>query len=378
MIAVKVIEDQHGGDRMSRPEPRPGIREMAAHMRGLSKVEGHERVIKLSSNENPFGPSPLGVAAALAELDTMHIYPEAGQTALREAIGQRFGLDPAKIFCGAGSDQILGMLVQAYTEPGDEVVFSANGFAKFKLYAMSVGAVPIAVPDHDFVADVDAILGSVNERTRLVAIANPDNPTSTCISGAELRRLHAELPDHVLLVIDAAYADYVGLSDYDPGSGLVEQAENVVMSRTFSKIFALAAMRIGWVHAPEHVINVLKRLKPSFPLTACAMAAAIAALDDTEHTARSRTHNDTWRARFSEALGKLHLQVYPSETNFVLVRFPSHAARGADAADKHLLAHGIIGRRFNAPAFADCLRITIGSAKDMTAATTALTDFLTD
>ena len=187
-----------------RPEPRPGIREMAAHMRGLSKVVGHERVIKLSSNENPFGPCPLAVAAALVELDTMHIYPEAGQTALREAIGQRFGLDPAKIFCGAGSDQILGMLVQAYTEPGDEVVFSANGFAKFKLYAMSVGAVPIAVPDHDFVADVDAILGSVNERTRLIAIANPDNPTSTCISGAELRRLHAGLPDHVLLVIDAA------------------------------------------------------------------------------------------------------------------------------------------------------------------------------
>ena len=345
-------------------------------MRGLSKVEGHERVIKLSSNENPFGPSPLAVAAALAELDTMHLYPEAGQTALRKAIGQRFALDPGCLFCGAGSDQILAMLVQAYTEPGDEVVFSVNGFAKFKLYAMSVGAVPVAVADRDFVADVDAILAAVTDRTRLVALANPDNPTSTCIDGGELRRLHNGLPDNVLLVIDAAYADYVGSANYEPGGGLVSHAENVVMSRTFSKIFALAAMRIGWVHAPAHVIDVLKRLEPSFPLTAMAMAAAIAALDDVEHTTRSQQHNDVWRARFRTNLRELGLHVYPSQTNFVMVRFSDEAGRGAEAADAHLLSRGIIARRFLAPAFEDCLRITIGMADDMTTTTDALTEFL--
>jgi histidinol-phosphate aminotransferase len=361
---------------MSRPEPRQGIRDMTAHMRGLSSVEGHERIIKLSSNENPFGPSPLAVAAALAELDTMHLYPEAGQTALRDALGQRFNLDPAGIFCGAGSDQVLAMLVQAYTQPGDEVLFSANGFAKFKLYAMSVGAVPVAVADRDFLADVDAILASVNDRTRLVALANPDNPTSTCLSGTELRRLHAALPDNVLLVIDAAYADYVRIADYEPGSGLVNQAENVVMSRTFSKIFALAAMRVGWVYAPAHIIDVLKRLEPSFPLTAAGMAAAIAALDDTEHTLRSQKHNDLWRARFSESLRDLRLHVYPSQTNFVMARFPDNAGRSAEAADAHLLSRGIIARRFLAPAFEACLRITIGTADEITATTNALNEFL--
>lgn len=359
---------------MARPEPRPGIRDMPAYMRGLSKVEGHDRVIKLSSNENPFGPSPLAVAAARGELDAMHRYPESGQTALREAIGRHFDLDPARILCGAGSDQLLNLLVQAYTQPGDEVVFSANGFAKFRLYAMAVGALPVAVPDRDFVADVDAILAAVTARTRIVALANPDNPTSTCLPGSELARLHAGLPDRVLLVVDAAYADYVRRDDYEPGSGLA--GDNVVMSRTFSKIFALAAMRIGWVHAPGHVIEVLARIEPSFPLTAPAMAAAIAALDDHRHRMWSRRHNDQWLPRVGARLEELGLTVYPSQTNFVTVRFPGRGERGAAAADAHLLSRGIIARRFVAPAFADCLRITIGMAEDMRATGDALAELL--
>ncbi len=359
---------------MTRPEPRPGIREMPTYMRALSKVEGRDRVIKLSSNENPLGPSPFAVAAALGELDSMHLYPESGQTALREAIGRHFELAPSRIFCGAGSDQVLNMLVQGYTEPGDEVVFPANGFARFRLYAMAVGALPVAVPDRDFVTDVDAILTAVNERTRIVALANPDNPASTCISGGQLKRLHAGLPERVLLVVDAAYADYVRLADYEPGSGLA--ADNVVMSRTFSKIFALAAMRIGWVYGPPHVIDVLTRLEPAFPLTAPAMAAAIAALDDHEHKTRSRRHNDEWLPRFSERLRGLGLKVYPSQANFVMVRFPERGERSAEAADAHLLSRGIIARRFVAPAFVDCLRITIGLADDMQAAGDALAELL--
>ena len=361
---------------MSGPKPRPGILEMPTYMRGLSAVEGHERVIKLSSNENPFGPSPLAVAAALGELDTMHLYAEAGQGDLQQAIGKHFACDPRQIFCGAGSDQVLSMLVQAYTEPDCEVVFSANGFGKFRLYAMANGAVPIAVPDRDFVVDIDAMLAAVNDKTRIVAIANPDNPTSTCIAGDELRRLHAGLPDHVLLMIDGAYAEYVRAEDYEAGLQLVETAENVVVSRTFSKIFALAAMRIGWVYAPAPVIEVLQRLEPSFPLTAPAMAAAVAALDDKDHRARSRQHNDTWLPRFSSRLRELGLQVYPSQTNFVLARFAGPSERGAEAADRFLLSRGIIARRFLPPAFQDCLRITIGSAADMTTTGDALEEFL--
>ena len=358
---------------MPRPEPRPGILEMPAFMRGLSRVEGRNEVIKLSSNENPFGPSPFAVAAATAALDTMHLYPETGHTALRDAIGRHFGLDPERIFCGAGSDQVLSLLVQAYAQSGTEVVFPANGFGKFRLYAMGVGARPVAAPERDFVADVDSILAAVNERTRIVVIANPDNPTSTCLGGSEIRRLHAGLPANVLLIIDAAYADYVRIRDYEPGSGL--DAENVVMSRTFSKIFALAAMRIGWVCAPRHVIDVLERLEPSFPLTAPAMAAAIAALDDREHSLRSRRHNDEWLPRFSQRLAGLGLKVYPSQANFVMVRFPERGARGAEAANRHLLSKGIIARRFPDPAFEDCLRITIGTAKEMEATTAALADW---
>ena len=363
---------------MSGPKPRPGILEMPTYMRGLSAVEGHDRVIKLSSNENPFGPSPLAVAAALGELDTMHLYAEAGQGDLQRAIAAHFDCDADKIFCGAGSDQVLSMLVQAYTEPECEVVFSTNGFAKFRLYAMANGAVPIAVADRDFVVDVDAMLAAVNDKTRIVAIANPDNPTSTCIAGSELRRLHAGLPDHVLLVIDAAYAEYARTDDYESGLRLVENADNVVMSRTFSKIFALASMRIGWVYAPAPVIKVLQRLEPSFPLTAPAMAAAVAALEDPNHRARSRQHNDVWLPRFSARLTGLGLKVYPSQTNFVLARFSDTAARSAEAADQFLLSRGIIARRFLPPAFEDCLRITIGSAADMTAAGDALEDFLQD
>ena len=361
---------------MPYPEPRSGILDMPTYMRGLAKIEGRDRVIKLSSNENPFGPSPLAVAAALGELDKMHLYPEAGQGALRSAIGGHFDCSPARIFCGAGSDQVLSMLVQAYAGPSDEIVFPAHGFAKFRLYAMANGAVPVAAAYRDFVADVDAILAAVSERTRIVAIANPDNPTSTCLSSGDLRRLHRDLPGKVLLLIDAAYADYVRLADYEPGFGMVDGADNVVMSRTFSKIFALAAMRIGWVYAPESIVEVLDRLEPSFPLTAPAIAAAIAALDDSAHTARSRAHNDEWLPRFSDRMRKLGLHVYPSQTNFVLIRFDDRDERSAEAVDAHLLSRGIIARRFLPPAFEDCLRITIGTEEELNTTADALEDFL--
>jgi len=364
--------------RMPRPQPRPGILAMPEYMRGLATVDGVERVVKLSSNENPFGPSPRAIAAAHDAIGAMHLYPEAGSGALRSAIGAYYGLDPARIFCGAGSDQILSLLALAYAGPGDEVVFNANGYGRFRLYAMAAGATPVAVPDRGFVADVGAFLGCVTARTRLVMLANPDNPLSTYLPFSEIRRLHADLADDVLFVLDGAYADYVTAPDYAPGEALVDAAANVVMARTFSKIFGLAAMRLGWVYAPRYVIEVLERLEPSFPITGPATAAGIAALGDRDHAARSREHNAEWRRRFGDRLALLGLTVFPSQTNFVLARFPQDhpRARTAAAANEFLLDRGIIARRFVAPAFADCLRITIGSAADMTAAGDALAEFL--
>lgn len=350
---------------------------MPAYMRGLASVAGVTTAAKLSSNENPLGSSPRARRAAADALDSMHLYPEAGSAALRAAIGAFFDLDPERVFCGAGSDQVLSLLTLAYSGSGDEVVFSANGYGRFQLYARAAGATPVPISDRDFHVAVDAMLSRVGARTKIVFLANPDNPTSLYLPAAEVRRLHAALPPHVLLVVDGAYADYVTAEPYDGGRALVDAADNVVMARTFSKVFGLAAMRLGWVYGPAHVIETLARVEPSFPLTAPALAAGVAALGDRDHVRRSVAHNTEWRRRFGDRLAQLGLAVYPSETNFILVRFPPDAPElSAEAANAYLLARGLLPRRFVAPVFADCLRISIGTAAELTAMGDALAEFL--
>ncbi len=361
---------------MTTPVPRPGILDISPYVGGESDAPGAARVIKLSSNESPLGPSPRAVEAIRRGAADSHRYPDGGATALREAIGRRFGLDPARIVCGCGSDELLTLLGRGFAGPGDEVLYSAHGFLMYAILARSVGATQVAVPERDLRADVDALLDRVGPRTRIVFLANPNNPTGSFLTREEVARLHAGLPENVLLVLDAAYAEYVARNDYSPGVELVEASGNVVMTRTFSKIFGLAALRVGWAYCPPAIADVLNRLRNPFNVTAPAQAAAVAALEDVAHLDAARTHNDVWLPWLAEKLAGLGLAVHPSIGNFLLVRLPAEEGRDAAAADAFLKSRGILVRRMEAYGLGDCLRITIGLEDEMQATASAFADFL--
>jgi histidinol-phosphate aminotransferase len=338
------------------PTPRPGILDIAAYVGGESKVEGASRVIKLSSNESALGPSARAVAAYKALAGELHRYPDGGSTELRMALGKRHGLDPERIVCGAGSDELIALLMRGYVGPSDEVVYSRHGFLMYPIAAKSVGANPIAAPERNLTADADALLAAVTPRTRVVFLANPNNPTGTYLPRDELERLHAGLPRSVLLVIDAAYSEFVVRNDYSAGDELVAAHDNVVMMRTFSKIYALAALRLGWAYCPPAIADVLNRIRGPFNVNAPALAAGVAALRDQAAFDAARTHNDVWRPWLAEQLTRIGLTVTPSVANFLLVHF-----KDADAANAHLVRHGIITRPMAAYGLPQCLRISIGT-----------------
>jgi histidinol-phosphate aminotransferase len=345
---------------MAKLRPRPGILEIEPYVGGRSAIEGTERAIKLSANESALGPSPKVVAALQAAAASSHRYPDGGAEALRAAIGERFQLDPARIVCGAGSDELIQLLMRAYAGPGDEVVYSAHGFLMYKLAALGVGAVPVAAPERALRADVDALLGCLNSRTRMVFLANPNNPTGSYLNAEALARLHAGLPGDVLLVIDAAYAEFARSNDYSAGIELADRADNVVVTRTFSKLFGLAALRLGWLYGPAAVVDVLHRLRGPFNVGAPAQVAGIAALEDLDHQERSRAHNERWLPWLAGALAEAGLTVHPSIANFVLVEFPPEGARSARAASASLERDGIIARAMAAYGLPHCLRISVG------------------
>lgn len=361
---------------MSPLVPRPGILEIKPYKGGKSRLEAAGRVIKLSSNEGALGPSPQAIAAYRAQAPNLHRYPDGACADLRAAIGARFGLDPARIVCGAGSDELLSLLARAYAGPGDEILRSAHGFAMYAITASGVGARPVAAPETDLTADVDALLDCVTPRTRVLFLANPNNPTGSYIDEAALRRLRAGLPDNLLLVIDAAYAEYVGRNDYTAGEGLVDDHDNVVMTRTFSKLYALGGLRVGWAYCPEPVADILNRLRQPFNVSAPAQAAAVAALADTAHAEATRAHNDVWLPWLAEKLTECGLHVYPSAANFLLVRYPGAAGRDAAAAEKFFNARGIIPRAVADYGLPDCLRITIGREDENRAVADAMADFM--
>ena len=361
---------------MASLRPRPGILEIEPYVGGKSELAGAVRVIKLSANESAIGPSEKAVAACQAVAAQIHRYPDGDATALRAAIGERFQLDPARILCGAGSDELIQLLLRAYAGPGDEVLYSAHGFLMYKLGALGVGAVPVAAPERALTTDVDALLGRLNSRTRMVFIANPNNPTGSYLSADELQRLHAGLPADVLLVIDAAYAEYVRRNDYTAGIELVDRAANVVMTRTFSKLFGLAALRLGWLYAPAHVIDVLQRLRGPFNVSTAAQVAGVAALEDLDHQERSRAHNDRWLPWLASALAGQGLKVHPSIANFVLVEFAPEGSKSAAAASAWLETKGIIARPMAAYGLPHCLRISIGLEAENRAVVGALREFV--
>lgn len=353
--------------------PRPSILSVEPYVGGESKVPGVNRIIKLSSNEGAFGPPPGAIQAIASMAQEAHRYPDGGATALREAIGARFGLDPARIVCGNGSDELLTMLILAYGGEGTEVIMSAHGFLMYDLAGRWAGCRVIKVPEKNLTADVDGLLAAVGPRTRLLFLANPNNPTGSILPQAEVERLRRELREDVLLVLDSAYAEYVTRRDYDPGQKLVDAGSNTVMTRTFSKIFGLGGMRLGWAYAPAAVVDVLNRVRGPFNVNAAAMAAGMAALAESGWIERNVAHNTEWRGKLTAALSAAGLKVWPSEGNFLLVDFGS--AGRAQAADAHLRARGIIVRAMGSYALPACLRVTIGTAEENQLVIEALTDF---
>ena len=358
------------------PQPQPGILDISPYVPGESELKGGLKPIKLSSNETPLGPSPKAIAAYKDLAGELDRYPDGGATALRTAIARHYGLDAGRIVCGCGSDELINLIAHAYAGPGDEVVYSAHGFLMYKIATLSSGAKPVPVPEKNLTADVDAILAAVTPRTKLVFLANPNNPTGTYIPHGEVRRLHSGLPSDALLVIDAAYSEYVRRNDYEAGLELVATTSNTVMTRTFSKIYGLAALRLGWAYCPAAVADVLNRVRGPFNVTAPAIAAGIAALADTAHTDKAVAHNDKWLPWVTAEVEKLGIKVTPSIGNFVLMHFPTAKGKDAVSADEHLKTRGIILRRVAAYGLPDCLRMTIGTESDNRAVVAALAEFM--
>jgi len=361
---------------MNRPQPRSGVLDIAPYVPGKSTAPGVAKVFKLSSNETPLGPSANAIAAYRAAGEHLEDYPDGSAAALRDAIGAAFGLDPDRIVCGAGSDDLLNLLARAYLTDGDEGIYTKHGFVVYPIATMGTGAKAVAVPEKDFTADVDAILKAVTPKTKIVFLANPNNPTGTYVPFNEVKRLQKSLPAHVLLVLDAAYAEYVQRNDYESGIELVATTDNVVMTRTFSKIYGLASLRLGWMYGPAHVVDAINRIRGPFNVNGPAIAAGIAAIRDTAHVEKSRAHNTRWLAWLTEEIGKLGLPVTPSAANFVLIHFPETKGRTAKEADAFLTKRGLILRQVGVYKLPNALRMSVGTEEANRLVVQALKEFL--
>lgn len=359
---------------MTTVRPRPEVLTISPYVAGESKVAGVNRVVKLSSNEGAFGAPRSARAAFAACADEIHRYPDGGATELRHAIGKRFALDPAQIVCGAGSDDILIQLCLAYGGPGTDIIMSMHGFSIYQIAGTYAGSRVLKVPERNLTADVDALIAAVTPRTRLLFLANPNNPTGSMLPVSEVDRLRAGLPEDVLLVLDAAYAEYVTRPDYEAGVRLVDAAANVVMTRTFSKIYGLGGMRLGWCYAPPSVIDVLNRVRSPFNVNIAVQAAGIAAVNEPGWVERNATHNAQWRDWLTQRLAACGITVWPSEGNFILADFERSDI--ADAADGHLRSRGIIVRKVGGYHLPHCLRITIGTGEECALVADALAAFM--
>jgi histidinol-phosphate aminotransferase len=360
----------------TRPQPRPGVLAIEAYVPGKSTAPGAVTVFKLSSNETPLGPSSKAIAAYHEVGKHLQDYPDGSASDLREAIGRAFGLDPDRIVCGAGSDDLLNLLARAYLADGDEAIHTTHGFLVYPIATLGTGATPVAAPETNYTADADAILARVTPKTKIVFLANPNNPTGTYLPFDEVKRLHKGLPPNVLFVLDAAYAEYVRRNDYEAGIELVATSENVVMTRTFSKIHGLAALRLGWMYGPAHVVDAINRIRGPFNVNSAAIAAGVAAIEDVGHQERSREHNTRWLAWLTEEIGNLGLKVTPSVANFVLIHFPQEKGRTAKDADAFLTERGLILRQVGAYKLPHALRMSVGTEEANRLVVQALAEFL--
>lgn len=362
--------------RSLRPTPRPGVMAIESYVQGKSAAPGAAKVWKLSANETPLGPSPLARQAFIETAQTLELYPDGSASKLRQAIGERYGLDPARIVCGSGSDELLHLLASAYLGPGDEGLITQYGFLVYKIAILAAGATPITAPERDLTVDVDAILAAVTPKTKLVFLANPGNPSGTYIPFDDVKRLHAGLRPDIVLVLDAAYADYARRNDYESGLELVATADNVVMTRTFSKIHGLAALRVGWMFGPPAIVEAVNRIRGPFNVNQPALAAAEAAIRDTVHMEKAFAHNATWIAWLTQELKALGLKPVPSAANFILFEFPNRSGKSAAEADRFLTERGLILRNVASYGLPNFLRVTVGPEEANRLVIEALRDFL--
>ena len=359
---------------MSAPQPRPEVFSVASYVGGESVLPGFEKPIKLSSNEGAFGPPPAALAALAATGEKLHRYPDGSSAKLRAAIGAKFGLAPEKIVCGNGSDELLTLLIQAYGGPGTELIMSEHGFSIYEIAGKLAGCTVLKAAERNLTTDIDAMLALVTPRTKMLFLANPNNPTGTLLPQPEMLRLRASLRADILLVIDAAYSEYVARADYDPGTALVDASDNTVMTRTFSKIFGLGGARLGWAYAPPPIVDVLNRMRAPFNVSVTAAAAGIAALGEPGWLEAGREHNIQARTRLEARLKQIGLQIHPSEANFILVDFG--APERAAAADAFLRLRGLIVRNVKSYGLPSCLRVTIGTHEECNLVAEALNAFV--
>jgi histidinol-phosphate aminotransferase len=361
---------------LSQPVPRPGILDIAAYVPGKEHAPGVAKVYKLSANETPLGASPKAKEALRAAADQLEIYPDGQAYELRKAIADVNGLNIANIMCGNGSDELLGLLCHTYLGVGDEAIITEHGFLVYKIQTMASGATPVTVKEKDKTIDIDAILAAVTPKTKMVFIANPGNPTGTYVPVAEIRRLQGGLPANVILVLDAAYAEYVRRNDYEAGIELVSSNKNVVMTRTFSKAYGLAALRVGWIYAPVAIIDAMDRIRGPFNMNALAIAAGAAAVKDQDFIAKTVSYNSEWVSRLTADLSALGLIVTPSVTNFILIEFPDVEGKRASDADEFLTSRGYILRAVRGYGFANSLRMSIGPEEANLGVIASLREFL--
>jgi len=354
----------------------PKVMDIAPYKPGTSKIANVEEPIKISSNENPFGASPKAVEAIKNAASKMHRYPDGACLELRKAIAKQHNINAENIVCGAGSDEIIALLCQAYASEGDEVIYSEFGFLMYPISAIRCGAVPMKVAETGLRTNIDNIINTVTDKTKIIFIANPNNPTGSYITKDEVRQIQAAIPPHVILVIDAAYAEYVSAEDYTSGLELVDKFENVVMTRTFSKIYGLGGLRIGWGYFSASVADVINRVRGPFNVSDIAQEAAIQSVKDIDFLKKSRLHNDKWQKILTDELSSLGLKIYPSVTNFILADFLGLEGKSVNDVDDFLKAKGIIARRMESYGLPTCMRFTIGLESENKALIQALQEFV--
>ncbi|MBL4802948.1 MAG: histidinol-phosphate transaminase [Emcibacter sp.] len=361
---------------MSGLKPRPWINELDVYVGGKSHTIGVEKSVKLSSNESALGSSPKAVEAYHAEATSLHRYPDASYHDLREALAEKYDIEASQIVCGVGSDEILKLACRAYLAPGDEVIFPKHSFMMYPIAATSFGGIAVEVDDTDYTANVDNILAALTDRTRIIFLANPNNPTGTYISAAEVERLWQNIPDNVLLVLDGAYADFVVAEDYQAGIELVKKSSNVLMARTFSKLYGLAALRLGWGYACPEVARILDSIRDPFNVPSVTQVAGVAAVKDVDFEKKARAHNIQWLNYLRTELISMGLDPIPSVANFILIRFPSAQGATAEAANDFLLKRGYILRWLPGQGLGDCLRLTVGTEEQNRAVIQLLKEFM--